>query len=93
MVVVGDGEGDRDGEGNVALIGPSELWAPIGHLILITANIFPSYLTPRIAIPVKVAQHHNAPSSFWQRTSRKKEHHVFFPLNSENGFLKFKSKD
>ncbi len=26
-----------------------ELWAPIGYLILITAKVFPSYLTPRIA--------------------------------------------
>ncbi len=46
-----------------------------------------------VSLPVKVAQHHNTPSSFWLRTSHKKGLHVFFPLNAENGFLKFKSKD
>jgi hypothetical protein len=34
-------------------------------LLKATAKIFSSYLTPHISLPVKVAQQHNAPSSFW----------------------------
>jgi hypothetical protein len=39
------------------------------------------------SLPIKVAQHHIALLSFWQRTSRKKGLHVFLALNAENGFL------
>jgi len=45
-----------------------------------------------IPLPIKVAQHHNALLSFWQRTSRKKGLHIILALNAENGFLKFKAK-
>jgi hypothetical protein len=45
-----------------------------------------------IPLPIKVAQHHNALLSFWQRTSRKKGLHILLALNAENGFLKFKAK-
>jgi hypothetical protein len=40
-----------------------------------------------------VAQRHNELLSFWPCMSRKKGLHVFWALNAENGFFKFKAKD
>jgi hypothetical protein len=36
---------------------------------------------------------HNVTTRFWQRMSRRKGLHVFWALNAENVFLRFKAKE
>ncbi len=66
-----------NGRRNIALIGPS------------MAELW----VPIGQFKLIVAQCLNAPLSFWQRNPYQKRLHIFFGLNAEIGFLRFKSKD
>ncbi len=55
-----------------------ELWAPIGYLILITAKIFPSYLTPRSATSKSSATSQRALKFFGSEPHVKKDSKFFF---------------